>query len=300
VFQNLVPPAPGSLSRLTDRQPVRRDLCELSPFVWQGRLCAMECVRPATGGAASDYYLLLKDAETGEELARCAEGHGLASLLVHNDTFYIFASRWGHGNWQDVTLFKSSNLKDWESKVVIEGENEGIFNTSVCPGPDGFVMAYESNDPAYPPFTVKFARSSDLEQWTKIPEATFGTNRYTACPCIRYANGWYYVLYLEQRTPRWFFETYLTRSQDLRHWELSAANPVLRAEGLDEGINASDPELVEFQGKTYVYYAVGDQRTWMNIKRAAYPGPMAEFLESWYASPGIPDWGTAAGAAQAN
>jgi hypothetical protein len=76
------------------------------------------------------------------------------------------------------------------------------------------------------------------------------------------------------------------------------ANPVLRAEDLDEGINASDPEILEFKGKTYVYYAVGDQLTWMNIKRAVYPGPMAEFLESLYASPGIPDWGTAAGAAQ--
>jgi hypothetical protein len=67
---------------------------------------------------------------------------------------------------------------------------------------------------------------------------------------------------------------------------------------MDEGINASDPELVEFQGKTYVYYAVGDQLTWMNIKRAVYPGSMAEFLELWYTSPGIPDWGTTAGAAQ--
>lgn len=297
VFQNLVPPAPQRPSKLRDKELVKRDLCELSPFVWRGRLGTMECIRPASGGTASDYYLLLKDAETDQELARCAEGYGLASLLIHNDTFYIFASRWDNGNWKDVTLFKSSDLKNWtsNSKVVLEGENEGIFNTSVCRGPDGFVMAYESNDPAYPPFTVKLARSQDLENWTKIPEATFGTNRYTACPCIRYAKGWYYVLYLEHRTPRWRFETYITRSRDLRHWELSAANPVLRPEGLDEGINASDPEIVEWEGKTYIYYAVGDQLTWMNIKRAVYPGPLADFLESWYTVPGIPDGGSVGG-----
>jgi alpha-L-fucosidase len=155
-------------------------------------------------------------------------------------------------------------------------------------------MAYESNDPAYPPFTVKFARSADLERWEKMPDAMFGTNRYTACPCIRYADGWYYVLYLEHRTPRWAFETYITRSRDLRRWELSAANPVLRAEGLDEGINASDPDIVEFQGRTLLYFCVSDQLSWMNIKRVVYPGPLAEFFKSYYVVPGIPDWGTPA------
>ena len=90
------------------------------------------------------------------------------------------------------------------------------------------------------------------------------------------------------------FETYITRSRDLRRWELSAANPVLRAEGLDEGINASDPDIVEFEGRTLLYFAVGDQLTWMNIKRVVYPGPLAEFLKSWFAMPGIPDWGTPA------
>jgi hypothetical protein len=290
VFQTILP-TPQAHSVFTEKQLVRRDMCELSPFIRHGRLCHMECVRPGRGGERSDYYLLLSDAETGEELARFAEGYGLASIIAHDGAVYVYASRWDNGNWRDVTLFKSSDLRHWESKVVIEGENEGIFNTSVCEGPDGFVMTYESNDPAYPPFTTKLARSLDLEQWTKLPEATFGVNRYTACPCIRYAHGYYYVLYLERRPPRHFFETYITRSKDLRNWELSAANPVLAAAGIDEGINASDPELVEIDGKTHVYYSVGDQLTWMNVKRAIYPGALREFLESWYATPGIPDWG---------
>jgi alpha-L-fucosidase len=154
-------------------------------------------------------------------------------------------------------------------------------------------MAYESNDPSYPPFTIKFAHSPDLENWRKMPDAIFGTDRYAACPAIRFVDGYYYVLYLEHRRPRWVFETYITRSKDLRHWALSASNPVLRATGLEEGINASDPDLIEFQGKTYLYYSVGDQRTWMNIKRAVYPGTMETFLKSWYMLPGIEDHGTA-------
>jgi hypothetical protein len=61
---------------------------------------------------------------------------------------------------------------------------------------------------------------------------------------------------------------------------------------IDDGINTSDPEVVEVEGKTYVYYAVGDQLTWMNIKRGVYPGPLQQFFERWYDQPGIKDHGT--------
>lgn len=298
-FQRLVPPAPARPEPvLRDRRLVQRDLCEVSPVVWQGRLCLMESIRPGSGGERSDYYLRLRDAESGEELARFAEGYGLACCLVHDGVFHAFASRYEDGDWNDVTRFSSADLKTWEQRVVIEQENEHLFNSSVCAAPGGFVMAYESNDPRWPAFTTKFARSADLTHWEKDPAATFGTNRYTACPCVRFVDGWYYVLYLENRAPRHQFETYVTRSRDLRNWELSAANPVLAPEGLDEGINASDPDLIEFGGQTQVYYAVGDQLTWMNIKRADFDGTEADFFARWYAAPGIPDTGVAGAAAR--
>ncbi|MCC6443512.1 MAG: hypothetical protein IT210_08650 [Armatimonadetes bacterium] len=293
IFQEIAPPkAPENPPVLANREIVHGDMCEISPFTWEGRLCHMECVRPGSGGKTEDYYLLLKDAETGKVMARLATGYGLASILIHNGEVFVFASRWENGGWYDVTLFRSRDLKEWQSKVAIRGENEMLFNSTVCKGPKGFVMAYESNDPAYPAFTTKFARSKDLENWEKLPESTFGTNRYTACPCIRYAGGYYYVMYAEHRAPRHFYETYITRSKDLRHWELSSANPVLRAEGVDEGINNSDPEIVEFEGKTYLYFAVGDQLTWMKLKRAVYPGPMKRFFADYFKTPAIPDYGS--------
>ncbi len=295
LFQTMLPPRAVRRTVFTEKQVVARDLCEVSAVAWKGRLCLLECMRPSHGGDKSEYYLVLKDAETGNELARCAHGYGLASALVHEDQLFIFASRWEAGQWKDVTLFHSADLRHWDSKIVIQGDNEGIFNSSVCRGRDEFIIAYESNDRAFPAFTIKFARSADLRTWTKIPAATFGTNRYTACPCIRFAGDYYYVLYLERRAPRWVFETYITRSRDLRHWMLSTANPVLRATGLDEGINASDPEVVEFNNKTHMYYAVGDQRTWMNVKRAVYDGSLVDFLQSWYSSDGVPDRGSIAG-----
>ncbi|HOZ49240.1 MAG TPA: hypothetical protein PLO37_16170 [Candidatus Hydrogenedentes bacterium] len=291
-FESVAPPAPTRPAPvLSTRELVARDLCELSPIEWKGRLCHMECRRPGSGGERSDYYLLLRDAETGDEVARFAEGYGLASCLVHKDVFYAFASRYEGNDWNDVTMFRSTDLENWDQKVVIEQENEHLFNSSVCEGPDGFVMAYESNDPTYPAFTTKFAVSPDLDTWSKRPDATFGTNRYTACPCVKYVNGYYYVLYLEHRAPLHRYETYVTRSKDLETWELSAANPVLAPTGLDEGINASDPEIIERGGKVHVYFAVGDQLTWMNIKRGEFTGTLDAFFERWYVQPGIRDCG---------
>lgn len=292
VFASISPPAPQAEPTVLERKGmVGKSLCEVSHVHWKGRLCRMECVRPGEGGQRSDYYLLLRDAETGQELARFAEGYGLACAFVHGDTFYAFASRWEDGNWNDVTQFSSKDLVQWESSVSFVQENEHLFNSSVCRGADGFVMAYESNDSAYPAFTTKFAVSPDLKTWTKRPESTFGTNRYTACPCIHYANGYYYVLYLERREPLWLFETWITRSRDLTGWELSTANPVLSPAALGEGINVSDPDLIEHEGKTRLYYAAGDQLKWMNIQWAEFAGTPTQFLEHWYARPGVPDCG---------
>jgi len=281
-------PDPAGPAPYVRRELVARDMCEVTPFVWQGRLCLLECVRPATGGTAKDYYLRLKDVATGEEFARLGRGYGLASLVVAGDTIAVFASKWDDGNWTNVTMFRSEDLKHWRKQLVIEGENEGIFNTSVCKGPKDFVMTYESSDRTYPAFTIKLAKSADLETWEKLPDCLLGRDRYAACPCIRYAKGYYYVMYLERRAPRHFFETYIARSRDLKHWELSAANPILSPTGPDESINASDPDVVEWQGQTLLYFCVGDQLTWANVKRVTYPGSLGKFLVSWFEQPGIP------------
>jgi alpha-L-fucosidase len=207
---------------------------------------------------------------------------GLASALVHNGALHVFASRFDPAGWSDVTMFASKDLQSWRQKVVVKQEREHLFNSSVCATDRGFLMAYESDDPKFTPFTVKFATSPDLEHWTVQTNMVFGADRYAACPSLRYADGFHYLMYLEHRSPRWFFETYVARSKDLRSWEFSPANPLLTP-GLDDGINASDPDLIEFQGRTYLYYSTGDQRTWSKLKRAVYPGPLAGFFGGLFA-----------------
>jgi len=293
LFSQIVPPKIASRGNgLENVELVRKDMCETSPFVWQDRLMYMVCIRPASGGTPDQFHLEIRDAFSDELIARFAMGYGLASAFVDGDTFHAVASRFADNNWNDVTLFSSKDLENWEQRVIVEQENEHLFNSSLCKGPDGYVLAYESNIRDFPAFTTKFASSPDLTNWKKLPDATFGTDRYTACPEIHYSKGYYYVLYLERRTLRHFFETYVTRSKDLVHWELSIANPVLSPVGLDEGVNASDPALVEFEGRTYVYYCVGDQLSWMNVKRGVFPGAAQEYFKSFYARPGVRDHGT--------
>lgn len=258
------------------------DTCEAAPFVFRNRFLLMECTRPAGGGDIDDYYLIVRDVETGKEVARFAKGHGLASLWVHNQEVSVFASRWQNGTWNDVTLFRSVDLQCWSSKKVIEQDGgEHIFNTTVCASDEKFVMAYETNDPGYVPFTIKFAESEDLVDWIRIPGALFGPDRYAACPCLRYLDGWHYMLYLEHRKPQWLFETCMTRSRDLMEWEPSPRNPILAPEE-GEGINTSDPDLIEYKGKVYLYYSIGDQRTYSKLKRAVFNGTLAEFFKWCY------------------
>lgn len=283
-FGSIAPPVirPATHGLTLEKIPVN-SLCESAPIVWKDRLCLFECVRPASGGHSSDYSIRLTDFTTHEEMAHFAEGYGLACAIVYQGVFHVFASRFASDSrtWNDVTHFKSSDLKNWESEVVIRQENEHLFNSSVCTGKDGFILAYESDDSQYRPFSIKFAHSADLQSWKKLPEAVFGKDRYTACPAVRYADGWYYLLYLEQRSPRWFFETWIARSQDLISWELSLMNPVLSPDDLD-GINASDPDIAEFQGRTYLVYSVGDQLTWSKSRVAIYPGSINEFFRSFF------------------
>ena len=73
------------------------------------------------------------------------------------------------------------------------------------------------------------------------------------------------------------YESALIRSKDLRCWEESPLNPVFAAcEG--EGINNSDVDLCEIDGKTVFCYAIGNQLGWVDVREAVYDGTCDEFF----------------------
>ena len=274
---------------------------EQTPVIWKGRLVLVETWQghywDKPPKKKKDCYVRIHDVETGGILGKCMEGYGFASALVWNEVLYVFAARdTGEPHPRDVNMSKTDDLINWSApkKVIVpDNPDEYVYNQSVCHDGKRFVMVYETNDPDYPPFTLKFAISDDLETWTKLPEAIYGADRYTACPALRYAGGYYYMLYLEHlKRPKRWFETWLTRSKDLITWEDAPRRPVI-APDPDQDVhpdhpeggkecNASDPDLVEWQGKTRVYFTGGDQHWGGNLQYAEFDGSMQEFFESYY------------------
>ena len=107
-------------------------------------------------------------------------------------------------------------------------------------------------------------------------------HEYSACPLIRYIKPYYYVIYLHAPlTGHNGWISYLTRSKDLENWELSPFNPILEAEA-GEGRNNSDVDIIEYQGKTYLYYATGDQETWGTVRVAQFDGSVKAFFEGHF------------------
>lgn len=252
---------------------------ESTPVIFQNKLHLLKSIRPERGGVKEDYYLTITDVARDKVIVTFGVGFGLACAYVENDIFYVYASKWEPDEeWTDIYLLESCDLKNWTTKLVVpRASDEHLFNCSVCKDEDGYAMAYESS--AYVPFTVKFAKSSDLRTWDKLLDMDFSRDKYAACPTIRYVEGYYYLLYLVVRGPG--YVTHIARSPDLATWEISPLNPMLTPTP-DEGINNSDVDIVEFSGKVYVYYATGDQQTWGDLKYATYEGTLRDFLLSYF------------------
>lgn len=278
---------------------VQYHLVEVSPFVYRGKLLIFESVRPRTPDNTHDGrpYLRIRelhdgtrDVQSPEEFAggriltEFGDGFTFGVPFVWDERVLVYASLAAkETESDDIHVFWSGDMKAWDRRVAIPGTHERLYNSSVCRVRDRFIMAYETNDPAYPAFTVKFAASHDLIHWTKLPvdQGIYGTDRYTACPTIRYVEGWFYMFYLERPTEEWRFETYLTRSRDLVHWEPSPVNPIL-APAPDEDINNSDIDFAELNGRMVIYYSWGNQRGEERLAHAMFDGGLQDWLRACF------------------
>ncbi|MGO8744429.1 MAG: hypothetical protein ACLQNE_00435 [Thermoguttaceae bacterium] len=277
------PPAEKKLTKLPEK--LGTNVMESTPLVCKGRRLMFHSRRiDAPKPDLNQMYLFLADHQTGKELTRFGARHSLGSAFVRGDEIHVFAADHTENDWfHDIYHFRSTDLKTWTRELAIRREgSEHLLNSSVCQDEQGFLMAYESNQPVA--FCFKFARSKDLAAWQKVPGLVFTgeKNEYSACPVIRCFKPYYYVIYLHAAIPGhngWV--SFLARSKDLATWQLSPRNPILEA-GEGEGCNNSDVDLIEIDGKTYVYYCTGDQQTWGDLKCAVYPGPMREFFESYF------------------
>lgn len=256
---------------------------EMTPLVHDNRLILVSAGFPwVSESPFRDPSLWIGDPQTGEIFSTFGKEYGFPSAITHNDSIYVFAGKTGFSSngVLSIECFSTNNMARWTNKVVLHAEaGEEFFNQSVCFDGEKFTMAIEVRDKKLTPFSIYFAQSDDLIHWERVP-AVLNIDRYTACPDILFSEGYYYLFYLEQRTPRWWFEMCVARSKDLVSWEEST-KPVLQPEDA-ELCNSSDIDIVEFNNKVYVFYCYGNQKgmgcgTW-----AEYDGTLDDFLKYYF------------------
>lgn len=282
---------------------VECDMVETTPIVFNGKLYRFEYVRnfyytPNTTGKP---YFRFRDIAAGEYTPAFAEGYHLGSAFVDGDTVYAFGvEEWGAPR---MAVFWSKDMKEWQSRTILDLPGWEIFNNGVCKGPDGYVMAFEIGAPPEETgngFTTRFARSKDLLNWELTPpECVWTKERYSACPAIAYVDGFYYMIYLESHPG--FYAPHIVRSRDLIQWEESPYNPIMKHGDEDRApvgellsaedkeriktaanLNNSDVDICEFEGKTVIYYSWGNQQGVEHLAEAVYDGPADDFLKGWF------------------
>jgi len=279
------------------------DMVETTPVVFGGKLQRFEWVRQGIGqqygsNQRRTNYFRFRDPATQAVTPPFADGHEFGSAFVDEGTMYVT----GTEGRSKVNLFISRDLEHWEKVVLINDRRYGIFNTSVCKAGGEFVLAFEIDKPpdeTGTPFTIRFANSADLRTWTVTPpKCNFTKERYSAAPCLRWSDGWYYLFYLEAFRG---YETRVVRSRDLIAWEASPLNPVLRASAEDKqiandrltpeqrariagakNINNSDIDFCEWQGRLVINYSWGNQEGIEFLAEAVYDGTQEQFLRGWF------------------
>lgn len=285
---------------------------ETTPFVFRGRLYRlenwqkfMELPQASSGDRYMEDVVRIWDVEADALVSVVLTGHSFGMAFVWEDRVYVYAAAHPANNrWRtvtEITLTTSDDLQHWTApEVVLRAEpNEHLFNVAVCRGDHRFIMLYETDDARWPAFTFKYCESNDLRHWTLIPDAIYGREKYVGGPALYYEDGWYYTLYLHDLGGKW--ETRITRSRDLIHWEdAPVERPFLT---FDEErtfqywhqgelrtvheINASDAEVCAWQGKTLVYFNGGDQQSSGDLQLAEFDGTPAQLFAAFFAEPAV-------------
>ena len=286
---------------------------EMTPIVYKGKLCLVKSSKIDGRGVA-----ILADAETQEPISTFGWDRVFFSAYCEDDVIYAFGTRQVKGEPDAIYMYVSSDGQNWEEHFLFNRPGVSFFNTSVCKGPDGYRMALEvaSDDPDRRwepkyydtdplighPFTEFFLRSDDLYHWEWLPDTHFyGKDRYMACPALRWSEGYYYLICLEE-LPMNRYAPYIARTKDFFTWEVGLHNPVLMYSKEDHfpkpgikfteeqikrfrnylNINDCDVDLCEFEGKTHIFYLTGDQLSYGCMCEAIYDGPINEFFKAFF------------------
>ncbi|MBM4047154.1 MAG: hypothetical protein FJ279_18785 [Planctomycetes bacterium] len=280
------------------------DLVETTPVVFKGRLYRFEYVRPKYwANRTGQSHFRFVEHDTGEASRPFAHDYHLGNVMVEHDTLYVTGTNIWDG--ERVDIFRSTDMANWESWNTLNLPGYGIFNTSMCRAGDRYVLMFELGKPPElvgVRFTAFFAVSDDLRRWQVLPpDHNYAKDRYTAPHALRYLDGWFYNFYLEYVRADNGFEQRVVRSRDLKRWESSPLNPVLRWSEDDRRIanpnlppeqvrrvqtaenrNNSDIDFCEHEGRVIINYSWGNQRGNEFLAEAVFDGTLAQFLKGWF------------------
>lgn len=203
------------------------------------------------------------------------------SGFENNGVAYVFGSK--HGSHDKILMQSSTDLINWSQPVeVLRGGL--LFNTSVTITPLGFTMAVEflANDI----FRTKFYTSADLINWEPIGSVMM-PEYYGAAPILRYVSPYYYVIYTSESDPaiHHSWNLNIARSSDLTNWQDSLTQVI--AASNEPQNNASDLDMVEFNGVTKIYYlntsqSMQESLIGAGLIKAEYAGSLAQFCEEFF------------------
>ncbi len=282
---------------------------ESTPFVFEGELFRLELFDPSHGTDPNvPATALIRKRDTGEILSRFGEGCYYYSLYQENGIVYVIGteSKPPRLSGDTLILFESRDLLHWKNRVLLSNPGWRYYNTSLTKGPDGYVLCMEADEPAEyvgVPFTAFFAVSSDMVTWDHMSlESGFPKNRYLGGPCLRYSNGYYYLIAVTE-LPCARYTNYIYRTRDFDLWEVGFYNPILMPDEEDRKISPyafdlsselirqirtgfissnSDVDLCDWAGKTLITYNVGNQQGFYYLAEAVFDGSVEEFLRSFF------------------
>ena len=294
-----------------DHETVSTKAAETTPFVWRGKLYALENVQRYMDfpGKGPDYRFhedgcYIRDLSTDTRLCYPWLNHYFSTIHVLDDRLVLIGGDYGWEQpWWHIKRFQmmtSDDLTTWSRPVtILEADaTENLFNNALVFDGVRYVLLYETDDPALgQKFTFRFAVSQDLLHWRKLPmEYVYGSGKYVGGPALYFHGGDYYLLYLAETFGKYgFWDTRVARSKDLAVWEDAPVgrsfvypdtrritNPAL-APDVHE-VNASDVEMVEFEGKVHIWWCGGNQASVDDLQHATYNGTRKELLEAFFAA----------------
>jgi hypothetical protein len=238
-------------------------LAESTPVVWHNEVLI---VGPKT----------ILNFLTHEVVATYPQGGIFTSAMVDNGTLYAFATA-----SPDIVMSSTTDLVTWTPWVSIFkidiAYSHQVYNTSVIHTPDGFVMAYEiDGEPGQTGYSWQVAVGPTLTSMVRVSNL-FSTS-YSACPVVKYVNGYYQFLYLAELNG--VMVTKAARTKDFITYETT--DKLFLAPSPNEGRNNSDVDLVEMDGKVFINYIDGNQQGWGDQMTALYDGTLSEMFDKMW------------------